>query len=90
VKLAILYDPGAPDWTSEDIAGVMRAVDEIADIFTAMGHQVQKVGVKHDLRWLQIAKRSDLVFNLCEGVHGVAVWEDHVVAMLEFEGVPFT
>ena len=90
MKVVILHDPGAPDWSSEDIAGVMRAVDEIGAIFAGMGHQVQKVGVRHDLRWLQAARRSDLVFNLCEGVHGVAVWEDHVVAMLEFFGVPFT
>lgn len=90
MKLVILYDPGADDWTSEDIAGVMRAVDEIADIFGAMGHQVTKTPVRHDLRWFQAARRADLVFNLCEGVHGVAVWEDHVVAMLEFAGIPFT
>src|SRR5690242_9568957 len=68
----------------------MKAVDEIGVIFTDMGHQVQKVGVRHDLKWLQTSKRADLVFNLCEGVHGVAVWEDHVVAALEFEGIPFT
>lgn len=90
MRVVILYDPGAPDWSTEDVAGVMKAVDEIAVIFTAMGHQVQKVGVRHDLRWLSLARRSDLVFNLCEGVHGVAVWEDHVVAMLEFEGIPYT
>ena len=90
MKLVILYDPGADDWTAEDIAGVMKAVDEIADIFGAMGHQVTKTAVRHDLRWFTAARRADLVFNLCEGVHGVAVWEDHVVAMLEFAGIPFT
>jgi D-alanine-D-alanine ligase len=90
VKVVILYDPGARDWTTEDVAGVMRAVDEIGVIFTDMGHQVQKVPVKHDLRWLATAKKADLVFNLGEGVHGVSVWEDHVVAILEFAGIPFT
>lgn len=90
MKLVILYDPGAEDWTTEDIGGVMRAVDEIGTIFSDMGHQVQKVPVKHDLRWLAAAKRADLVFNLGEGVHGVSLWEDHVVAILEFAGIPFT
>src|SRR5205823_4413842 len=33
VKLVILYDPGAEDWTPEDIRGVMKAVDEIGAIF---------------------------------------------------------
>lgn len=90
MKLVILYDPGAEDWTQDDIASVMRAVDEIARIFAAMGHQVQKVPVRHDQRWLTSARRADLVFNLCEGVNGIALWEDHVVAALEFAGVPYT
>src|SRR5207247_1145202 len=32
----------------------------------------------------------DLVFNLCEGVHGKSEWEEHVVGSLEFAGVPVT
>jgi D-alanine-D-alanine ligase len=90
VKLVVLYDPGATDWTADDIASVMRAVDDVAAIFAAMGHQVQKVPVRNDQRWMALCRRADLVFNLCEGVQGVALWEDHVVAALEFAGVPFT
>ena len=29
MKVVILFDPGAEDWTPEDIRGVMKAVDEI-------------------------------------------------------------
>ena len=90
MKLVILYDPGAEDWTAEDIRGVMEAVDEIARIFRDQGHQVSKAPVKHDLRWLQQCRRADLVYNLCEGVHGHSLWEDHVVAALEFLSIPFT
>jgi D-alanine-D-alanine ligase len=90
VRLVILYDPGAEDWTTEDVASVMRAVDDIGQIFGGMGHQVQKVPVRPDARWLRSCRRADLVFNLCEGVHGVASWEDHVVAALEFANIPFT
>ena len=90
MRVAVLYDPGADDWTADDIAGVMKAVDEIVAIFTGLGHQVQKLPVRHDCRWFAACRRADLVFNLCEGVHGVAVWEDHVAAMLEFAGIPFT
>lgn len=90
MKLVILYDPGADDWSAEDIASVMRAVDDIAGIFAGMGHQVRKVPVRTDLRWLSLARGADLVFNLCEGVQGVALWEDHVAAALEFAGIPFT
>jgi D-alanine-D-alanine ligase len=90
VKLVVLFDPGAEDWTAADIRGVMRAVEDIGAIFVAQGHEVRKVPVRHDYRWLQACRRADLVFNLCEGVHGVATWEDHVVAGLEFAGIPFT
>jgi len=90
VKLVILYDPGAEDWTAEDVAGVMEAVDHIARIFGGMGHQAQRVPVRHDMRWFNACRRADLVFNLCEGVHGVAQWEDHVVATLELAGIPYT
>src|SRR5213596_1533470 len=90
VRVVVLYDPGADDWTAQDVAGVMKAVDEIAGIFAGLGHQVQKLPVRHDCRWFAACRRADLVFNLCEGVHGVAAWEDHVAAMLEFAGIPFT
>src|SRR5213083_807361 len=90
VKVVILFDPGAEDWTPEDIRGVMKAVDEIGAIFASMGHEIRKVAVRHDMRWFQVARRADLVFNLCEGVHGKSEWEEHVVGTLEFAGVPFT
>src|SRR5256886_2122825 len=90
VKVVILFDPGAEDWTPEDIRGVMKAVDEIGAIFASMGHEIRKVAVRHDMRWFQVARRADLVFNLCEGVHGKSEWEEHVVGSLEFAGVPLT
>ena len=90
MKVAILFDPGAEDWTPEDIRGVMKAVDEIGAIFSSMGHDIRKVPVRHDMRWFQVARRADLVFNLCEGVHGKSEWEEHVVGTLEFAGIPIT
>src|SRR5881396_929737 len=90
VKVVIPFDPGAEDWTPEDIRGVMKAVDEIGAIFASMGHEIRKVGVRHDMRWCPVARRADLVFNLCEGVHGQSEWEEHVVAVLEFSGIPVT
>jgi D-alanine-D-alanine ligase len=90
VRIVVLYDPGAHDWTPEDISGVMRAVDEIGTIFGRMGHEIRKVPVRHDMRWLHVARRADLVFNLCEGVHGKSEWEEHVAGTLEFAGVPCT
>lgn len=90
MRVVILYDPGADDWTAEDIAGVMEAVDDIARIFSSLSHHVQRVPVRHDMRWFNYCRRADLVFNLCEGVRGVAQWEDHVVGTLELAGIAYT
>src|SRR3970282_1658819 len=90
VRIVILYDPGADDWTTEDIRGVMKAVDEIGTIFGAKGHEIRKVPVRHDMRWFQVARRAALVFTLCEGVHGRSEWEEHVVGTLEFAGLAVT
>ena len=90
VKVVILYDPGADDWTAEDVAGVMQSVDAIAAIFAALNHQVQRAPVRHDMRWFNACRRADLVFNLCEGVRGVAQWEDHVIGTLELAGIAYT
>ncbi|HMG17543.1 MAG TPA: hypothetical protein VK573_02370, partial [Gemmatimonadales bacterium] len=74
MKVVILYDPGADDWTADDVAGVMLAVNDIAAIFGGLGggHQTQRVPVRHDMRWFAACRRADLVFNLCEGVLGIA------------------
>jgi D-alanine-D-alanine ligase len=90
MRVVVLYDPGADDWTAEDIAGVMEAVNDIAAIFGSLGHHVRRVPVRHDMRWFNACRRADLVFNLCEGVRGVAHWEDHVIGTLELAGIPFT
>jgi len=90
VRIVVLYDPGAQGWNPEDVRGVLDAVNEVAGVFIALGHGVRKIPVRHDMRWLQRVKGADLVFNLCEGVHGRNHWEEHVAAMLEFMGIPFT
>ena len=43
MKVVILFDPGAEDWTPEDIRGVMKAVDEIGAIFASMGQDRKSV-----------------------------------------------
>jgi D-alanine-D-alanine ligase len=90
MRIVVLYDPGADDWTAADIRSVMKAVHDIGRIFADLGHAVRKVPVRHDMRWFGTARAGDLVFNLCEGVHGRSEWEEHIVAPLEFAGVPVT
>ena len=90
MRVVVLYDPGAPDWTAADVRSVMKAVGEVGQVFSALGHAVRRVPVRHDMRWFQTARGADLAFNLCEGVQGRSEWEEHVVAALEFAGVPVT
>jgi len=90
MKVVILYDGVAINWTAEEISSVTRPVNEIARILARDGHQVTRVGVKHDLRWLAKARRADMVFNLCEGINGIGRWEDPVASTMELAGVPFT
>jgi D-alanine-D-alanine ligase len=80
----------ATDWTAEEVSSVMRPVNEIARILSERGHDVSRVGARHDLRWLARARAADLVFNLCEGINGVGKWEDLVAGTLELAGVPTT
>lgn len=90
MKVVVLYDGVAIDWTTEEIASVIRPVNEIARILAAEGHDVSRVGVRHDLKWLARARKADLVFNLCEGINGIGKWEDLVTATMELAGIPFT
>jgi D-alanine-D-alanine ligase len=66
-------------------------VHEIRDVLRRRGHEVELLAVRlGDFRWLSRVRRSDLVFNLCEGINGHARFEDFIVGTLELTGVPFT
>ncbi|OGU00947.1 MAG: hypothetical protein A2W29_08265 [Gemmatimonadetes bacterium RBG_16_66_8] len=65
-------------------------MNQIGDLLRTRGHRVALVPVGHGLKWLERARRADLVFNLCEGIGGVSRYETYVAATLELTGVPFT
>jgi D-alanine-D-alanine ligase len=91
VKVAIAYDGGSSDWSEADVAAVMANVRQVQASLKRLGHSTTLVPLKqHDLRWLSKVQRSDLIFNLIEGINGVAIYEDWAVGALELTGVPFT
>ena len=91
MKVVIIYDAGGEGWTSRDVAAVRGNVNDVRDILRNRGHDVESVAVRlGNFRWLSRCRSADLVFNLCEGVGGVARHEDSVVAALELSGTPFT
>lgn len=91
MKVALLYDGGSQDWSEADVASVMANVEEIRGSLRRLGHSTSLVPVTlHDVKWLARLQRVDAVFNLCEGINGVARYEDWAVGALELTGVPFT
>jgi len=91
VKIGILFDGGGRDWDQKDGAAVMTNVADIQGCLRRAGHETTLHPVHlGDVSWLRRMQRLDLVFNLCEGVNGLARYEDLAVAALELTRVPFT
>lgn len=96
LNITVLYDAiedrekARADARGEDFA---LTYESVAKALEEKGHRVTLLAAGTDLRSLvgTIAKdQSDLVFNLCESLGGVAQHEQHVVALLELMGKRFT
>lgn len=90
LRVVVLYDGGATDWSAADIRSVLEPVNTVSEALAAAGHEVLRVGVQPDLTWIDTARTCDLVFNLCEGVGGVSRLECNVASALELLGIPHT
>jgi D-alanine-D-alanine ligase len=92
VKVAILYDGGWDTWDAKDVASVVDSVKEVQVALRTRAYETSMVPVRRpdDFGWLSRIRRSDVVFNLCEGIGGTSRYEDFVVGMLEMSGIPYT
>jgi D-alanine-D-alanine ligase len=90
MRVAVIYDGGADDWSPEDVQSVLEPVNEVSGSLAAAGHEVWKVPVEADLAWFHRVREADLVFNLCEGIGGVSQWEYKVASAIELAGLPYT
>lgn len=91
MKAAVVFDGGGGDWSEADVQSVMDNVREVRRSLRRLGYSTTLVPVRlHDLRWLGRVQRADVVFNLIEGINGLARYEDWAVGALELTGVPFT
>jgi D-alanine-D-alanine ligase len=91
VRIGIVFDAGSGDWDPRDVAAVVDNARSVRQALRRGGHDTTLIPVSlGDVRWLQRVQRMDLVFNLCEGVNGIARYEDFAVAALELTRVPFT
>jgi D-alanine-D-alanine ligase len=91
MKIAILFDGASAIATLPDLL-ILETVEAIERALTEEGNTVMHLPVHADGRWIERLRkgRFDLVFNMCEGVDGVAALEPSVIAMLELLAVPYT
>ncbi len=82
----------AAGYSEEATAEFDRAdtIDSLENALRALGHQTDRIGhLKQLVSRLAAGDRWDLVFNICEGMHGIAR-EAQVPALLEAYEVPCT
>jgi D-alanine-D-alanine ligase len=95
MKIGLTYDLRddylARGWSKEDTAEFdsMVTIDAIADVLTARGHEVVRIGgIEALAEHLVGGGRPDWVFNIAEGVYGTAR-EAQVPALLDAYRIPY-
>lgn len=96
MRIGLTYDLKddylALGFSEEDAAEFDRldTIDALDETITGHGHTVERIGhVKHLAAALVAGRRWDLVFNICEGVHGIGR-EAQVPALLDAYAIPYT
>lgn len=91
MKTGLLFD-GLSALGKDPEVILLETIEAVEGALLEAGHEVVRVAVSNDGRWVERVRKGkfDLVFNLCEGIDGVAEYEPMVISMLELLGVPFT
>jgi D-alanine-D-alanine ligase len=91
VKVAILFDGASALGKSPDLL-ILETVEAVESVLAEDGHEVVRIPANPDARWIERVRKAkfDLVFNLCEGVDGIAPLEPAVIGALELLGVAYT
>ncbi|MFN0181098.1 MAG: hypothetical protein ACKVZ0_20005 [Gemmatimonadales bacterium] len=91
MKVGLVYDAGSGDWDPKDVKAVLQNAKSVEKSLRRGGHQTVLIPVRlGDVQWLAKVQRCEVIFNLCEGVNGIARYEDYAVAALDLTRVPFT
>lgn len=91
MKIGILFDGMSALAPVPDMQ-ILESVEQIETILQDAGHQCVRFPVDGEVRWVERLRRArcDLVFNLCEGIDGIAELEAPSIGVLHLLGVPFT
>lgn len=91
MKVGVLFDAMSALGPNPD-GLILESVEAVENAIADWGHQHVRIPVNPDGRWVERVRRAkfDLVFNLCEGIEGVAAFEPLVISVLELFGIPCT
>ncbi len=73
MKIGVLFDAMSALGPNPD-GLILEAVEAVEGALATWGNEVVRIPVNPDGRWVERVRRAkfDLVFNLCEGIDGVA------------------
>ncbi|MFL5524714.1 MAG: hypothetical protein ACJ8AF_11480 [Gemmatimonadaceae bacterium] len=91
MKIALLFDGLSALGKAPELQ-LLESIEAVESALLDWATEVVRVPVTNDGRWVERVRKGkfDLVFNLCEGIDGEAVYEPMVISVLELLGVPFT
>lgn len=91
MRVGIVFDAGSGEWDPKDVKAVLENAKSVRKALHRGGHDTALIPVRlGDVQWLSKVQRCEAIFNLCEGVNGIARYEDYAVAALDLTRVPFT
>jgi D-alanine-D-alanine ligase len=91
MRIALLFDGLSALGKAPEVQ-LLDSIEAVESALLEWATEVVRVPVSNDGRWIERVRKGkfDLVFNLCEGIDGEAVYESMVISVLELLGVPFT
>ena len=91
MKIALLFDGLSALGKAPEVQ-LLDSIEAVESALSDWATEVVRVPVSNDGRWVERVRKGkfDLVFNLCEGIDGEAVYEPMVISVLELLGIPFT
>jgi len=91
MKIALLFDGLSALGKAPEVQ-LLDSIEAVESALLDWADEVVRVPVSNDGRWVERVRKGkfDLVFNICEGIDGEAVYEPMVISVLELMGVPYT
>src|SRR4051794_12355900 len=88
MKIALLFDGLSALGKAPEVQ-LLDSIEAVESALLEWATEVVRVPVSNDGRWIERVRKGkfDLVFNLCEGIDGEAVYESMVISVLELLGI---